>query len=314
MEKHLLVFSPITDDSRRFLSERFTLHDIQDAGDDRRGFLATCSPQICAIVTEGPRPIDAAMIGAMPKLEIICCMSSGTDVIDTWAAKTQGVAVTNGAGANAASVADQAFGHLLYLARQMPMLNRVMRENNADEHSKVPRGNAVYGKTLGIMGLGSIGMELAKRAAGFDMKVVYHNRNRRKDVDFDYAPNVLALAEAADHLILSCPGNAETRNAVDGDILAALGPTGVLVNAARGMIVETAALIDALQTGKILGAGLDTLDATDAERKILCGLENVSLSPHTGGNTDEALAAKNALMQEIIAGHFAGKAVRNRIA
>lgn len=313
MKPDLLVFSPITNGSRAFLSEHFTLHDIEDAGDDRPGFLADCSSDICAIVTEGPRPIDAAMIGAMPKLEIICCMSSGTDVIDTEAAKAQDVIVTNGAGANAASVADQAFGHLLYLSRQMPMLGRVMRENNADEHSKVPRGNAAYGKTLGIMGLGSIGMELAKRAAGFDMKVVYHNRNQRTDVIYDYAPNVLALAEAADHLILSCPGNEETRNAVNAEVLAALGGKGVLVNAARGMIVDTPALIEALQTGKILGAGLDTLNATGAEREILCAMENVTLTPHTGGSTDEALFAKNALMQQIIADHFTGKAVQNRL-
>ena len=148
---------------------------------------------------------------------------------------------------------------------------------------------------MGIVGLGSIGAEIAKRARGFDMRVQYHNRHRRGDLPYVYTESVTELASLSDYLMISCPGNTETRGMIDGEVLAALGAGGILINIARGSIV-------------------DTVDGTEDQRAQLCRLENVVLTPHTAGNTDEAVRAKNQLMQDILAAHFTGRPVKNRLA
>jgi lactate dehydrogenase-like 2-hydroxyacid dehydrogenase len=142
------------------------------------------------------------------------------------------------------------------------------------------------------------------------MDILYHNRTARADVDYGYYASPLELAEAADHLVLSCPGGEGTRHLVNQDVLAALGPAGVLVNVARGSVVDTAALVGALQSGAIGGAGLDIIEGDGA---ALTHMDNVVMTPHLAGNTLEAGAAKDALTLAILIDFFAGREIMNRV-
>ena len=166
------------------------------------------------------------------------------------------------------------------------------------------------GKTLGIVGLGRIGMVLAELARAFDMKVCYHNRTRRDDVDFDYYGDVGELAEAADVLALTCPGGEATLHLIDARVLAALGPDGVLVNIARGTVVDQAALLDALQKGTIRGAGIDVFEAEPGVPEAFFALENVILQPHQASATVETRTAMGDLTIDNMIAYFRdGKAL-----
>ncbi len=165
----------------------------------------------------------------------------------------------------------------------------------------------VSGKRLGIIGLGAVGAEIARRAAAFDMTIAYHNRRRRDDVEYDYVESVAALAARSDYLIVSCPGGEATRHIVDADVLKALGPDGHVVHIARGSVVDTTALIAALENGAIAGAALDVFEDEPNVPDQLKRLDNVVLSPHVAGFTPEAFRAGFELLRDNLRAHFAGR-------
>ena len=156
-------------------------------------------------------------------------------------------------------------------------------------------------------------MEIAKRARAFEMEVFYHNRNRREDVDHTYCSSAVKLAQEAQLLCLSCPGGVETRHLVGTDVLEALGPDGVLINVARGSVVDTAMLVDALEKGVIQGAGLDVVGGKDVTRLPLCEMANVAMTPHLSGNTTEAWDLKNDLANQILNAFLNGEELPNRV-
>jgi len=312
MKPALLINCSINDDSYKILSEKYSLHFIEQ-DEDRDAFLEKFSPIIQGIVTRGPKPLDAKLMSSMPKLEIICNMSAGLGAIDLEAARAANVVVTNGSGANSPSVADHAIGLLLAVSRRTVPNDDLMRSNMANEFIERIRTDTICGKTLGILGLGSIGTEVAKRAGGFDMEIFYHNRNQRSDVPFHYCSSLMELAVKSCHLIISCPGGDETHHIVDSEILEALGPKGIVVNVARGSIVDTGALVQALEKGRILGAGLDVVEGNEEDRKALSRMENVVLTPHISGHTHESIKRQNALICDIVNAHFTGKPFKNRV-
>lgn len=312
MKPALLINCSINDESLSNLSEKFALHFIEQA-EDRNDFLKEIASTVRGIVTKGPKPIDAKLISSMPNLEIICNMSAGLGAIDLEAAKAKNVIVTNGSGANAPSVADHAMGLFLAVCRNTLHNDSLMRANNAKEFIERVKTDTIYGKTMGILGLGSIGAEVAKRASAFDMEILYHNRNKRSNVPFQYCSTLRELADHSDHLVISCPGGDETQRIVDKVILEALGPKGIVVNVARGSIVDTGALVHALENNIIAGAGLDVVEGLEEERKMLCGMENVVLTPHISGHTHESTKMQNMLIRDIVNAHFSGKPVMNRV-
>lgn len=308
----VLVNCPISDASRAALARRFDLLFIEDAP-DRARFLSEEGPRIRAIISDGPRDIDKHMMDAMPSLQLILGQGVGMDRIDLDEAERRGIAVANGRGSNEESVADHAIALLLAVVRGLLPGDALMRGRGGEAEG--PRGETgtVHGKTLGIVGLGQIGLLIARRAAAFGMEILYHNPAPRADVDYRYCESPLALARAADHLVLSCPGGAATRHLVNDEVLAGLGPGGVLVNVARGSVVDTAALARALETGAIGGAGLDVIDGGAAVRAPLLHMENVVMTPHLAGNTLEAGIAKDALTLSILSDFFAGREIANRV-
>ncbi|WP_297833590.1 2-hydroxyacid dehydrogenase [Pseudomonas sp.] len=273
---------------------------------ERAKAIATHGEQINAVLTRGPLGLYADEIAALPHLEIICVIGAGYEHVDLGAARARGVMVTNGAGVNAPSVADHAMALLLSLVRDIPGADASVRRG---EWRKVMRPS-LAGKRLGILGLGSVGMAIAKRAAlGFDMSVSYHNRRPRSDVPYAYCATAAELALVSDFLIVATPGGAGTHQLVDRNVLEALGPNGFIVNIARASVISTVDLIDALEHKRIAGAALDVFDDEPQVPDALKVLSNVVLTPHVAGLSPEASQGTVQLVADNLLAFFSGKPV-----
>jgi lactate dehydrogenase-like 2-hydroxyacid dehydrogenase len=251
-------------------------------------------------------PVSHALMDVLPKLGLIAVPGAGTDRVDIPYAASRGVAVTNAPGTTDGCVADMAFALLLAVARHV-VAGDAHARSGAWEREDYPLVPRLYGRRMGIVGLGRIGMEIAKRAAGFDMPVAYHNRRPRDDVPFAYHDSPRALAEAVDILMLAAPGGAGTRHMIDAAVLAALGPKGLVVNIGRGPVIDEAALIEALESGAIAGAGLDVLENEPVVPSRLAALSNVVLTPHRGGGTFETWQEVCDMVRANLHAHFRGE-------
>lgn len=274
---------------------------------ERAAAIAAQGARIRAVLTIGTVGLTADEIAQMPALELVCALGVGYENIDVQAARTRGIVVANGAGTNADSVADHAFGLLIGAVRGLHRLDRQCRDGVWRDALGDPPG--VSGKRLGLFGLGAIGQKIARRAAGFDMPVGYHSRHARTDVPHRYFASLLDLAAWCDVLVCATPGGAATHHAVNAQVLAALGPRGYLVNIARGSVVDTGALAAALRTGGLAGAGLDVYESEPQRPESLVGLDNVLLTPHVAGRSPEAVQATIDRFLANAAGHFAGRGV-----
>ncbi|WP_263262757.1 2-hydroxyacid dehydrogenase [Pseudomonas sp. RIT-PI-S] len=261
---------------------------------------------IDAVLTRGPLGLLAEEIAALPRLQIITVIGAGYERVDLAAAGERGIVVTNGAGVNAPAVADHAMALLLAVVRDIPRADASVRRG---EWSKVMRPS-LAGKRLGVLGLGAVGMAIAKRAAlGFGMTVGYHSRRPRGDVEYTWFADAYSLAAESDILIIATPGGEHTRKLVDAKVIAALGREGFLVNVARGSVVDTSALIDALRSGQLAGAGLDVFDDEPNVPDTLKALPNVVLTPHVAGLSPDAVKATVELVTQNLLAHFSGRPV-----
>lgn len=262
---------------------------------------------IQAIVTNGTSVISADLIAALPNLRIICAQGVGYEGVDLKAATSRGIVVTNGPGTNAESVADHAMMLALAIIRDLRNNDAIVRAGGWRQ------GNTMRptpsGKKVGILGLGDIGLRIARRCEAFSMPVAYHNRQPRPGVAFPYFSSVRDLADWSDVLMVVLPGGDATRELIGHEGLQALGPAGFLVNVGRGSVVNTDALIMALSEGRIAGAALDVIDGEPSVPAALCSLPNVLLTPHMAGRSPETIAATIGLVIENLSAHFAGKPV-----
>jgi len=267
--------------------------------------VASRGDEIDAVLTRGPLGLTADEIAALPKLGIICVIGAGYEQVDLLAAEARGITVTNGAGVNAPTVADHAMALLLSAVRDIPLADASVRRS---EWRKVTRPSFAN-KRIGILGLGAVGMAIARRALGFDMQVSYHSRSRRDDVDFAYRATPLALATECDFLTVATPGGGGTRHLIDKAAIEALGSEGFLVNIARASVVDTDALVDALQHGRLAGAALDVFDDEPQVPDALKTLSNVVLTPHVAGLSPEASRATVQMVADNLSAFYAGKPV-----
>jgi lactate dehydrogenase-like 2-hydroxyacid dehydrogenase len=251
-------------------------------------------------------PISAAMIAALPRLRLIAAYGVGVDKIDLDAARARGIAITNAPGPTDGCVADMAFALLLAAARGVVAGDRFVRAGKWRD-GLFPLLPRLHHRGMGILGLGRVGREIARRAAGFDMPVSYHNRRRVADVGYAFRENPLALAADADILMVACPGGEATHHLVDAAVLRTLGPRGILVNIARGSIVDEAALITALETGAIAAAGLDVFANEPEVPARLAALDNVVLTPHRAGGTIETWQECADLVIANLRAHYRGE-------
>jgi lactate dehydrogenase-like 2-hydroxyacid dehydrogenase len=267
--------------------------------------LADHGPRVQAVLTVGAIGLSAAQMQAMPQLRWVGALGAGYENIDVAYARAHGIAVSNGAGTNDQCVADHAFGLVIAAVRGLVRLDRLTRQGVW--RNDIPLPPNVSGKRLGILGLGTIGQKIALRAQAFDMPVGYHNRRPKDGVDFTYFDSVLALAQWADVLLVATPGGAGTRHLVDAPVIAALGSQGYVVNIARGSVVDTAALAQALRTGALAGAGLDVYESEPLPPAELLDLDSVVLTPHVAGWSPEAVQATVDLFLDNAHRHFAGQ-------
>ena len=272
--------------------------------------------RVQAIVSTGSVGISDAMMAALPRLSLFCCYGTGYERVDLEAARRRNIMITHGADANAPDVAELALGILLASTRRLVRADKMIRRGEWKQ--RIPnRFGSIAGLTggkVGILGLGAIGLEFAKRIKGFDVEIGYCNRNKRSDVDFAYFPNVMALAGWADYLIVCLRSNASNRHIINAEVLKALGPRGHVVNISRGWAVDEAALADALRHNIIEGAALDVFDEEPYEGTELLGLDNLVMTPHFGGGTEHAQRRMTDLVCRNLDNHFAGKPVVSPVA
>ncbi len=265
---------------------------------------------IRAVLTNGRGGLSGDEMGLLPNLEIVFAIGAGYEAVDLATARSRGIAVANCPGTNASAVADSAMMLLMASTRHLLQADRFVRAGGWQDQWRVETPT-LSGKRLGILGLGTIGSRIARRAArGFDMEVGYHNRAAVAGSSYRYFDNLIELATWADFLVVAAPGGAGTRHLVNAAVLAALGPKGYLVNIGRGTVVDTAALIDALQAKRIAGAGLDVVEGEPSVPPRLPELlqfDNVVVTPHCSGRAPEARTAATALILANLNAHFAGK-------
>lgn len=307
----VLVIGPYPPWDMEPLEAQFSVHKLWEAA-DRSAFIAAHADKIKAIATRGELGANADLIGALPHLEIISCYGVGTDAIDLNAARARVIKVTNTPDVLTEDVADIAIGLMLSIARQMPKADAYVRSGNWRK-ANMPLVTRVCGKRLGVIGMGRIGAAVARRAAGFDMKISYCNRYVRSDVAYPCANSIVDLARHSDFLIATVAGGAATAKLIGAEVFDALGEQGFFINVARGSVVDEAALIDALNQNKIAGAGLDVfLNEPNIDERFFT-MENVVLQPHHGSGTIETRKAMGNLVRANLDAHFAGQALLTEV-
>ena len=266
-------------------------------------WLAEWAPKLRAIAMTGAHaPVDEAYMRKFPNLEIIASFGVGYDNIDAKTAAQRGIVVTNTPGVLDDEVADTALGLLLMTVRRLPQAERHLRAGLWATKGAFPLSPSLRGRTVGILGLGRIGKAIAARVSAFGLEVVYHGRHAQADVPHRYYPTLIGMAKAADVLIVVAPGGPATRHIINAEVLQALGPEGVLINIARGSLVDEKALIEALRTGRILAAGLDVFDNEPHVPEALIALDNAVLLPHVGS---ASVKTRRAMAECVVQNVFA---------
>jgi lactate dehydrogenase-like 2-hydroxyacid dehydrogenase len=307
MKPELVVVGPMMPHVMEALDSDFTVHRLWEAGDPA-ALLRQVDKQVRAIATNGHLRADAAMMDALPNLEIISCCGVGVDAIDLAHAAKRKVIVTNTPDVLNDDVANMAIALLLATSRQICAGDRYVREGKWLEGAMhLTRG--IRGRRLGILGLGRIGKDIARKAEVFGMTIAYHGRRRQDGVAYRYHADLVEMARDSDYLVAVCPGGPATDKIVSRAVLDAIGPEGVFINVARGSVVDEPALVAALEEGRLGGAGLDVFADEPSVPKALLSIDRVVLQPHAGSATHETRRAMGDLMVANLRAHFAGEPV-----
>jgi lactate dehydrogenase-like 2-hydroxyacid dehydrogenase len=303
----LLVTSPMMPLILEGVAAAFTVHRL-DLAADKEALLAQLAPTCRFVVTGGHAHVDGAFMDKLPRLEIIANFGVGYDTVDARAAAARSIVVTNTPNVLTEDVADLALGLLLATVRELPQSDRFLREGRWLKGQYPLTRASLQGRTMGIVGLGRIGKAIARRSEAFGVPVSYYGRRRQDDVSYPYFDDLVALASAVDILMVVIPGGPATRNLIDARVLEALGPNGILINVARGTVVDEDALVEALASGKILSAGLDVFAEEPKVPQALIDMPHVVLLPHVGSATIHTRAAMGQLVVDNVVAWRDGKA------
>lgn len=268
--------------------------ELHDAVGERYEAVDAAREDVEAIVCTNSGRVDDALVAALPRLRVICNHGVGYDNIDLEACRDRGIAVSNTPEVLDAAVAETALGLLLATVRRLPQADRFVREERWAEGA-FPLTAQVSGSRVGIVGLGRIGTALAELLTAMGCTVGYHNRREVAGSPYTYHPRLTDLASAVDALVLVVPGGPSTAGLVGAEVLDALGPDGVLVNVARGSVVDEEALVAALEQGRLGAAGLDVYAAEPQVPAALRAMDQVVLLPHVGSATRPTRAAMREL-------------------
>jgi lactate dehydrogenase-like 2-hydroxyacid dehydrogenase len=289
------------------LAKEHTIHDFIDPADPDK-LLEEIGSRIKGIIASGRKGPNANLINRLENLELIASFSVGFDATDVVAAQARGVIVTHTPEVLTGDVADLAMAFILMLPRRIGESERFLRDGKWLK-GRMDLGTTVRGKRLGILGLGRIGMAVARRAEVFGLQIGYHDIKPMGDMTYQSYPGAVELAQSSDILLVTCEGGETNRGVVDAVVLDALGPNGFIVNTARGPIIDQDALVKALLDERIAGAALDVFDGEPAVPEAMIGMENVVLTPHIASSTHETRRAMGDLVYANIRAHFDGKAV-----
>ncbi|MGJ7531108.1 2-hydroxyacid dehydrogenase [Variovorax sp. GB1P17] len=310
MVRHVLALIPLPQETRDALSSGYVLHYCP-GGPDEATISEAARHGVCAVVTNGTTGLSRASMAQLTALQVVCSFGVGHENIDLVAASESGIVVANAPDTNGDTVADHAMGFMLALSRGYAPLTKAVDSGGwAMSRGVRPTLN---GGTVGIIGMGRVGRAIARRAAAFDMQVLYFDRSPKPDVHGVHVPVLIDLARQSDFLVAACPGGASTHHIVNRQVLDALGHEGYVVNVARGSVVCTDDLVAALQAKAIAGAGLDVLETEPVVPAELIGLDNVLITPHIAGRSPAAqLAQRDALMANLDA-WFAGRPLASQL-
>jgi lactate dehydrogenase-like 2-hydroxyacid dehydrogenase len=292
MQRHL---APLT----AFLESEYTVYRFWE------GPPAEAQGQIRALVVAGEFPLDKALIESLPTLSLIACFTSGYDGIDVDWCRARGLPVTHAPGVNHEDVADHALGLILAARRQIAAGDRALRAGDWTADSKIITPS-LKGQRLGIVGLGSIGEAVARRGEAMRMPVRWWGP-REKASPWTRSGSLLELARDSDILVVACKADESNRGLISGAVIEALGPQGLLVNVARGQLVDETALIAALKDGRLGQAALDVFEEEPTPAERWTDVPNTVLTPHTGGATTEAVQGMLMLLIQNLRAAFAGE-------
>lgn len=301
----ILQLVPLRPEVQKELAAKYKLHGKADF-DKVAGIVRGC-------VTNGHSGPPPEMIDRMPKLEIIASASVGYDGIPVEYARTKGIPVTNTPDVLNDDVADLAIGLMIMTARRLVASDKYVRAGRWNKEGDYPLAQKASGKRVGILGMGRIGKEIGKRAEAMNNTVAYHSRRPVEGVSYKHYPDLVELAKNSDFLIVIIPSTPQTQKIVSKAVIEALGPTGILVNVARGAVVDEDALVEALKSGKLGGAGLDVFVNEPEVPAALFGMDQVVLQPHVGSATHDTRRAMSQLVLDNLDAKFAGKPLLTEI-
>ena len=292
----ILVPRPLMRSILKVLDRDYTTHKLWEMADPE-AYLDGVAQKIKGIASGPSARVDARLVDRLPNLQIVANFGVGYDSVDAVHCGARGIVVTNTPDVLTEEVADTALGLLIMTARELSASERYLRAGKWESDGPYPltRGT-LRGRKLGIFGLGRIGKAIARRAEAFGLEIHYHGRRRQDGVAYPYHDSLIELAGACDTLMVVAPGGADTRHAVDGDVMKALGPNGILVNIGRGSVIDEQALISALKEGVILAAGLDVFEYEPNVPAELIALDNAVLLPHVGSASIHTREAMGDLM------------------
>jgi lactate dehydrogenase-like 2-hydroxyacid dehydrogenase len=289
------------------LARAFNLHSFSEA-DDRGRFFKDTAPRVRAIaVAATTERLDGDFMQRFPRLEIVSSFGVGYDNIDAAWAGAHGITVTNTPDVLTEEVADTALGLLLCTVREFPQAERHLRAGRWTKENYPLSKATLRNRTVGMVGMGRIGQAIARRLEAMQVSVVYHSRRPAAGVSYKHYPRLIDMARDVDVLMVITPGGEETKNLIDGEVLAALGPHGILINMARGSVVDEAALIEALQQRTILSAGLDVYLREPEVAPELIAMDHVVLFPHLGSASVATRDAMDQLVVDNLLAWAAGK-------
>ncbi|ASJ71556.1 2-hydroxyacid dehydrogenase [Granulosicoccus antarcticus] len=277
------------------LAARYELVELATAENPDKE-LSDCADRVRAIATQGTA-IDRAFMQALPNLQIVANFGVGYDKVDAKAAADLGIIVTNTPDVLNAEVADTTIALLLMTVRQLPQADQHVRKGLWPAQSFPLTPSSLQGRSIGIVGMGRIGEAIAHRLESFGVAISYHARNCRDHLSYPYFSDIVALASAVDTLVVIVPGGTATHHMINKEVLEALGKNGILINVARGSVVDEQALIQALENKVIYSAGLDVFENEPAVPQALIDMEHVVLLPHVGSASEPT---RNAMSQLVV--------------
>lgn len=304
MSRTVLMFGSLLPELEARLERDYEFHRVPDRGEDPE--IDAALPRVRAVVTGGGTGLSGTWMERLPALGLIAVNGVGTDKVDLAQARRRGIHVTTTSGALTEDVADFGMALILGVLRRIGEGDRMVRAGRWQAGEELPLGTSLRGKRVGILGLGAIGRALGERVAVFGMEIEFWSRSPKEVPGWLRAETPVGLAAWADVLAVAAAATPETANLVGPEVLSSLGPQGFLVNIARGTLVDEDALLSALSSGGIAGAGLDVFVGEPQIRPEFLGLKNVLLMPHHASATKETRLAMGEIVLAELAKFFEG--------